>query len=98
MFRRISPDPVETITVQFHGAPLRVTKGLSVAAALLEAGITQFRNAPKTGSPRAPFCMMGACFDCLMVIDGTPNSQACMIEITEGMTIECQSQTAEALG
>ena len=98
MFRRISPDSVETITVQFDGAPLRVTKGLNVAAALLEAGITHFRDTPETGSPRAPFCMMGVCFDCLMVINGMPNSQACMIEVTEGMTIERQSKTSEALG
>lgn len=98
MFRRISPYPVKTITVQFDGAPLRVTKGVSVAAALLEAGITHFRNSPETGSPRAPFCMMGACFDCLMVIDGAPDSQACMIEIAEGMVIERQSKTSEALG
>lgn len=98
MFRRISPAPVETIMVQFDGAPLRVTKGLSVAAALLEADITHFRNTPETGSPRAPFCMMGVCFDCLMVIDGAPNSQTCMIEIIEGMRIERQSKMSEALG
>ncbi len=98
MFTRISPDSVDSVTVQFDGRPLRVTKGLTVAAALLEAGITHFRNTPETGSPRAPFCMMGVCFDCLMVIDGMPNSQACLIQVTEGMTIARLSQTSEALG
>lgn len=97
MFKPISPDPVETILVQFNGAPLRVTKGLNVAAALLEAGITHFRNTPKTNSPRAPFCMMGVCFDCLMVINGQANSQACMTKVSEGMIIEHQSNLSKAL-
>lgn len=97
MFTRISSDPVESIIVQFEGAPLRVTKGLSVAAALLEAGITHFRNTPETNSPRAPYCMMGVCFDCLMVINGVPHSQTCIIEIAEGMIIERQSNMSEAM-
>jgi predicted molibdopterin-dependent oxidoreductase YjgC len=34
--------------------------------------------------------MMGVCFDCLVMIDGAPNRQACMTEIREGMRIERQ--------
>ena len=31
--------------------------------------------------------MMGACYDCLVEIDGV-NRQACMLQVTEGLQIE----------
>ncbi|TMH00649.1 MAG: hypothetical protein E6H67_18945, partial [Betaproteobacteria bacterium] len=34
--------------------------------------------------------MMGICFDCLVVIDGRPNQQSCMIPAHDGMQIERQ--------
>jgi hypothetical protein len=34
--------------------------------------------------------MMGVCFECLMVIDGMPSRQACMVRVTPGMRIERQ--------
>ena len=34
--------------------------------------------------------MMGVCFDCLVVIDGNENQQACMTNVVEGMQIERQ--------
>ena len=35
--------------------------------------------------------MMGVCFDCLVEVDGTPNTQACMILLREGMTVRRQT-------
>jgi len=43
---------------------------------------------------RGPFCLMGSCFDCLVEIDGIPNRQACMVEVTEGMTVRRQAGAA----
>jgi hypothetical protein len=34
--------------------------------------------------------MMGACFDCLVEIDGVPSRQACMVEVSAGMRIRSQ--------
>ena len=76
---------------------MQVRKGLSIAAALLEAGIHHFRNTPLSESERAPFCMMGVCFDCVLIVDGMPNQQSCMIEVREGMHLERQSALAEPL-
>ncbi|MBK1710972.1 2Fe-2S iron-sulfur cluster-binding protein [Marichromatium gracile] len=42
------------------------------------------------GTPRAPFCMMGVCFDCLAVIDGVPSTQSCLVTVQEGMQVERQ--------
>ncbi|MGR3759217.1 (2Fe-2S)-binding protein [Roseobacteraceae bacterium NS-SX3] len=74
------------VRVWFAGEPLELPEGANLAAALLAAGVDVFRYTPVSGAPRAPFCMMGACFDCLVEIGGTVR-QACMLEVAEGMRI-----------
>lgn len=91
VFTNISGQDGQTVDVLFEGKPLQLRHGVSVAAALLEAGVRHFRDTPTNAAPRAPFCMMGVCFDCLMVIDGLANQQACMVRVSEGMTIARQS-------
>ena len=90
MLVNVSGQPADTITVTFEGREILVRTGVSIAAGLMEAGITHFRDTPVTRSPRAPFCMMGACFDCLVIVDGKANCQACMIEARDGMVIRRQ--------
>jgi predicted molibdopterin-dependent oxidoreductase YjgC len=34
---------------------------------------------------------MGVCFDCLVVVDGRPNTRACMTWVAEGMQIARQA-------
>ncbi len=78
------------ITVVVDGRPVRVKAGDSAAAAALLAGMAATRTHPVDGSPRAPYCMMGVCFECLMVIDDVPSRQACLVPVREGMRIERQ--------
>jgi predicted molibdopterin-dependent oxidoreductase YjgC len=35
--------------------------------------------------------MMGACFDCLVDIDGQPNRQSCLVAVAEGMQVKTQA-------
>ncbi|MGD9944951.1 MAG: (2Fe-2S)-binding protein [Burkholderiaceae bacterium] len=84
-----SPDE-ETLSFSFEGRPLSAGAGCTVAAALLQAGVLVFRRSAVSGVPRAPYCMMGACFDCLVEIDGVPNRQACLIELRDGMAVREQ--------
>lgn len=89
MFRRLHDDgAMVRITVDGRGVEAR--EGDSVAGAMLVAGYTSCRTTPVSGAPRAPFCMMGACFDCLVTIDGVGNRQGCMIAVREGMAIATQ--------
>ncbi len=74
------------VTVTYDGVALELPDGANLAAALLAAGVGVFRNTPVSGAPRAPFCMMGACFDCLVEVDGVVR-QACMLEVTSGLAI-----------
>lgn len=77
-----------TVTIDGHNVAAR--EGDSVAATLLAAGFDACRTTPVSGTARGPFCMMGACFDCLVVIDGRPNQQGCMVLVRDGMAIERQ--------
>jgi predicted molibdopterin-dependent oxidoreductase YjgC len=80
----------QQITVYVDGKSVSVGANESAAAAALRAGIGYTRLSPITGERRAPYCMMGVCFECLMVIDGVPSRQACMVRVHPGMRIERQ--------
>ena len=84
-FRMLEPDRPR-VAVRFEGRELALRAGENLAAELLAAGVGPFRRTPVSGAPRTAFCMMGACFDCLVEIAGT-NRQACMSEVVEGMEI-----------
>ena len=90
MFRlRREGDPA-TIAVLVEGRSILVPAGASAAAAVLLAGLRNIRETPVEASERAPYCMMGVCFDCLAEIDGVPNRQSCMVEAHPGMQIRRQ--------
>jgi predicted molibdopterin-dependent oxidoreductase YjgC len=90
MFRRPPEDARAVVRLTFDGQPLEAREGDSVAAALLGANVTACRTTPVSGAPRAPYCMMGVCFDCLVVIDGVGNRQSCLVPVRDGMTVETQ--------
>jgi len=79
-----------SLRLMLDGVPVLARPGESVAAALLAHSGGATRQTPVTGSGRAPYCMMGVCFDCLVTIDGHPNVQACMVSAREGMVIQRQ--------
>jgi hypothetical protein len=76
--------------VLVEGRPVVVGRADTAATAALLAGLGHTRVSAATGEKRAPYCMMGVCFDCLMVIDGEPSRQACLVTVREGMRIERQ--------
>ncbi len=87
---------VELVTISIDGEKVQVPDGISVAAAVL--GHTHPKETCINlvdGSPRAPYCLMGVCFECMMEINGEHNVQSCLIQVAEGMTIKRQLQTSE---
>ena len=85
-FRRLD-ERGSHLTIYFDGEAVMARPGETVAAALLAAGHRRFRTAAVGGAARGPFCMMGACFECLAEIDGEPNRQTCMVEAADGMKV-----------
>ncbi|MFX0545286.1 (2Fe-2S)-binding protein [Roseovarius sp. S1116L3] len=84
-YRELIPSGA-TVPVRFDGTALMLPEGENLAAALLVAGILPFRHTPVSGAPRGPFCMMGACYDCLVQLDGRAQ-QACMLRVVPDMEI-----------
>lgn len=88
---------VKTVTITVDGEILQVPEGISVAAAVL--GHSHDKHTCKnsiTKESRAPYCMMGVCFECMMEIDGRPNQQSCVTTVKEGMTVRREPAEAEA--
>lgn len=95
MFKRLA-EAGATVALTIDGKSVQAKGGDTVAAALLAAGIERCRTTPVTGAPRAPYCLMGVCFDCLVTIDGVGSRQACLVPVRAGMTVETQQGRREA--
>lgn len=63
-----------------------VPVGISVAAALMQLGVTAFRRSV-SGEPRAPLCGMGICQECRVEIDGVPARRACLVSVEDGLLV-----------
>jgi len=96
MFRRLVESRAAAVALTVDGKPISARAGDTVAAALLAAGIEHSRTTPVSGAPRAPYCMMGVCFECLVGIDGVGSRQACLVPVREGMQVETQRGKREA--
>lgn len=77
------------VLLTLDGRDVTAYTGESVAALLLAEGHIATRLT-QGGEPRGIFCGMGVCFDCLVVVDGVPNSRACVTWVREGMAISRQ--------
>ena len=95
MFKRLDNSDQNRVNVTINGQPAQVLPGETVAAAVLAQGLPYTRTTPVSGTPRAPFCLMGVCFECLMVINGKANQRACMVQVKEGMRIESQQGSGQ---
>jgi len=80
------------ITVTVNGQPVDAFAGETVAAVLLAAGQRIFRRTRQANAPRGLFCGMGICFECLVTVNGTPNTRACVTPVVNGMAIETRSE------
>ncbi len=76
----------ERVRLRVDGRSLEAPGGITVAAALLRAGIVAFRTSV-SGEPRGPLCAMGICFECRVTIDGAPHQRACLTFCRDGMEV-----------
>jgi len=88
MFKTLPPKKQQPqVWVELNGEPAQLPEGMPLAAALLQHGLKSLRQSRLSDTKRAPYCMMGVCYECLIEINGIPNQQACMREVSEGMQI-----------
>ncbi|MEE9247616.1 MAG: (2Fe-2S)-binding protein [Dehalococcoidia bacterium] len=76
--------------IEVDGVSILAYEGETVASAILAHGLRILRRTRLKDSPRGLFCGTGVCYDCLVVIDGTPNLRACMTPATPGLRVQTQ--------
>jgi len=74
------------IRFDFDGQSIPALEGETIGAALSAAGIVTIRHTG-SGAPRGLHCGMGACFDCVVTVDGRIGQRACMIPVRDGMQV-----------
>ena len=92
MFKRMNNAIISSKTVRLtiDGKEIVASQADTVAAAMLVSGFTYTRITSAEEKQRAPYCMMGICFDCMVEINGIPNQRACQILVQEGMRVKIQ--------
>lgn len=96
MFKLLPEAEGSAVTVVVNGRSVDVPRGCTAAAAMLLHGGGATRTTAVSGEGRAPYCMMGVCFECLMEINGEPNQQGCLVIVADGMCIDPQLGRPEA--
>lgn len=76
----------EIVEIVYDGQKLTALAGETVAAALASHGIAQFRHT-RDGGRRGLYCGMGACFDCLVTVDGKASQRACLTKVAANQEI-----------
>lgn len=89
-FRRIN-QPASWVNVCVDGQHVVADPGDTVASLLLMSGRRSFRINRPSDQARAPYCMMGVCFECLVTIDGETDVQSCLVQVQDGMDVRSQS-------
>jgi len=90
MFRKLHDPGAEGVTIYIDGEAVAAEAGESLAAVMLRQPKAWTRTTPVSGSPRAPYCLMGVCFDCLAEVDGIASVQTCLTPVTAGMRVARQ--------
>ena len=90
-FGPVSGDQVPpSVPISLNGKDILLQKRQNLATALLEAGVFEFNIRPDTQTARAPYCLMGSCFDCRLVVNGKRDTLACQTAVEPGIVVQTQ--------
>ncbi|HDM09972.1 MAG: (2Fe-2S)-binding protein [Deltaproteobacteria bacterium] len=82
----------EVFTIEVNGKNIVAHAGQTIAEAMLANGLKVFRRT-RNGSPRGPYCGMGICYECRMIVNGIPNVRTCMTPATPGCKVLTQDES-----
>jgi len=80
----------KSFEIEVDGERLVAYEGETLAAVLVAAGRRTFRWTEKKKHPRGMYCGIGLCHECMMVINGVPNTKACQTVATPGCQVKTQ--------
>ena len=90
MFRKLHDPGPSAVTILIDGKAVSAEVGENLAAVLLRQPGGWNRTSTVSQSPRAPYCMMGVCFECLAEVDGLGSVQTCLTTVRDGMRVSRQ--------
>lgn len=83
------------IRFRYDGQPIDAIEGETIAAALAASGVVAMRHT-RRGDRRGVYCGMGACFDCLVTVDGRISQRACLTKAADGQQVRSRAPAATA--
>ena len=86
LMRIDSSAPREPIEFELNGRPCSALEGDTVLTAVL-TNAAKLRESELGGSPRAGFCLMGACQDCWVLLADGERLRACTTFVEPGMRV-----------
>ncbi|WP_421995844.1 (2Fe-2S)-binding protein [Roseococcus sp.] len=86
LVRLVDQDRPE-IRFTFEGRGMTAYQGDTLLTAILAGGETFLRDSEFGDGPRAGFCLMGACHDCRVLLDGSGRVRACTTLLQPGMRL-----------
>lgn len=90
MFRKLHDPGPQAVTIFIDGKTVAAEAGENLAAVLLRQSESWNRTTTVSQSPRAAYCLMGVCFECLAEVDGVGSVQACLTTVRDGMRVSRQ--------
>jgi predicted molibdopterin-dependent oxidoreductase YjgC len=84
--QRVAETDRPAVSVTLDGAPITALEGDSLLTAIL-AGDGYLRASEFGDGLRAGFCLMGACQDCWVNVEGAGRVRACTTPIAAGMHV-----------
>jgi len=79
--------PTREVRVTVDGEPLMLPEGMMLASALACIDRLVLRRSPRLSAARGAFCLMGACQECAIHVDGQLR-QACQTPVRDGLVVE----------
>jgi predicted molibdopterin-dependent oxidoreductase YjgC len=83
---RLAETDRSTVTFTLDGAPAAALDGDTLLSAILTHD-DHLRTSEFGDGRRAGFCMMGACQDCWVNVEGLGRVRACTTPVTQGMRV-----------
>ncbi len=77
-----------TVEIFIDGQSVQAREGEPIAAVFLRLDDIHTRTSYPSRKPRAPFCMMGVCFECLVHLESRGTVRSCQQAVTAGMKID----------
>ncbi|MCQ4162051.1 (2Fe-2S)-binding protein [Roseomonas sp. GC11] len=75
------------IALTLEGKPVEALRGDTLLTALLAAGAGPLRQSEFGDGARSGFCLMGACQDCWVAVEGLGRVRACATLAEDGMAV-----------